>query len=287
MGRPARERRPNGLLAHWMVRTGMSNVELARAVTVAAAERGERGIAPDESRVRRWLTGEIPRPPVPALLADVLSARAGLPLTCPDLGFPGPHGAAGARHRDLPWEASCTIGALTEITRSEFMLPTSRTTDQARNVRVGEDLLAPLQRWPTTTSTADESSVLKTAGQRIGTVQVEGIRAVTATFRDLDNRHGGALSRKAVIGQLNDAVTLLDTCTYTAATGKALFSAVADLGSVAAWMTFDAGRHASVLRTTKTLNCTTWRSAGPRICVPAGRIPQRRSLPPPAPADRC
>ncbi|MCX5207668.1 transcriptional regulator [Streptomyces sp. NBC_00237] len=248
MGRPAQERRPNGLLAHWLLRTGMSNVELARAVTVAAADRGERGITPDESRVRRWLKGEMPRPPVPALLAEVLSARAGLPLICSDLGFPGPHGVAGARHLDLPWEVTCTIGALAEITRSEFMLPTSHTTDEAHSVRAGEDLLAPLQRWPSTAPTSEEPSPLQAVGQRIGTVQVEGIRAVTATFRDLDNRHGGALSRKAVIGQLNDAVTLLDTGMYTAATGKALFSAVADLGSVAAWMTFDAGRHASAQR---------------------------------------
>lgn len=248
MGRPARERRPNRLLAHWLARTHMSNVELARAVTQAATDRGERGIATDESRVRRWLKGEAPRPPVPELLAEVPSARVGLPLTCSDLGLPGPLGPAGMRHPDLPWEATGTIGALTEITRSEFMLPTSRTTDEARGVRAGDDLLTPLQRWPSTTASAEGPSPLKAAGARIGAAQVDGIRAVTATFRDLDNRHGGALSRKAVIGQLNDAATLLDACTYTAATGRALFSAVADLGSVAAWMTFDAGRHASAQR---------------------------------------
>ncbi|AXG79042.1 transcriptional regulator [Streptomyces paludis] len=64
-------------------------------------------------------------------------------------------------------------------------------------------------------------------------------------FRDADNRHGGALSRRAVIAQMADATATLDSCSYTEATGRELFSAIADLGSVAGWMTFDAGMHKS------------------------------------------
>lgn len=63
MGRPPIDRRPNTFLAYWLTRTGMSNVELARAITDRATETGERGVATDESRVRRWLKGEMPRPP--------------------------------------------------------------------------------------------------------------------------------------------------------------------------------------------------------------------------------
>ncbi|MFF4282868.1 transcriptional regulator [Streptomyces kronopolitis] len=64
-------------------------------------------------------------------------------------------------------------------------------------------------------------------------------------FRDTDNRLGGVLSRKAVAAQLADAVALLDTGSYDEATGRELFAAVGDLGSVAGWMAFDAGRHRS------------------------------------------
>ncbi|MEU9535832.1 transcriptional regulator [Streptomyces sp. NPDC048213] len=248
MGRPPHDRRPNTFLAYWLTRTGMSNVELARALTARAAELGERGVAPDESRVRRWLKGEMPRPPVPQLITAVIGARAGTALTCADLGLPGPQGAGDPRNPDLPWEASSTIGALTEITRSEFMLPTTRTSTDAQGVHTGDDLLAPLQHWATAGPTADGTEALDARSGRIGTAQVEGIRAATATFRDLDNRHGGALSRKAVLGQLDDAVTMLNSCSYTAQTGRALFSAVADLGSVAGWMSFDAGRHSSAQR---------------------------------------
>ncbi|MHC3456078.1 transcriptional regulator [Streptomyces prasinus] len=248
MGRPPIDRRPNELLAHWLARTGMSRVALARAVTERATELGERGIATDESRVRRWLKGETPRPPTPQMITDVIGARLGLHLTCSDLGFPGPQGPDGARHPDFPWETASTIGALTDITRSEFMLPTSRTSTEAQSVHTGDHLLDPLQRWTSATPLAEGLEALQARSGRIGTTQVEGIRAATAMFRDLDNRHGGAVSRKAVIGQLDDTVAMLNSCSYTAATGQALFSAVADLGSVAGWMTFDAGRHTSAQR---------------------------------------
>lgn len=85
MGRPPIDRRPNELLAHWLTRAGMSNVELARAITTRAAEAGERGIGTDESRVRRWLKGETPRAPVPQLICDIISEHLGTPLTCADL----------------------------------------------------------------------------------------------------------------------------------------------------------------------------------------------------------
>ncbi|MER8199028.1 transcriptional regulator [Streptomyces microflavus] len=245
MGRPPIDRRPNGLLAHWLARAGMSNVELARAITARAAARGHRGIGTDESRVRRWLKGESPRAPVPQIICDIISEGLGVDLTCADLGLPGPQGFHQGGNPDLPWEASSTIGALAHIIRSETMLPTTRTTPEARNVHTGPHLLDSLQSWVSAHSSVADTD--DPGPGRIGRSDVEGIRAVTSTFRDLDNRHGGVLSRKAVIGQLDEAVGMLSG-TYTAQTGRALFSAVADLGSVAGWMTFDAGRHTSAQR---------------------------------------
>ncbi|WP_260988281.1 transcriptional regulator [Streptomyces sp. CFMR 7] len=247
MGRPPIDRRPNALLAHWHNRTGMSNAALARAVTTKAAELGEQHVTADESSVRRWIKkGETPRAPLSQIICDVISEQLGEHLTLADLGF-GPRGVQDAGHPDLPWEASSTIGALAHIIRSEHMLPTTRTTPEARDVHAGPQLLDPLQSWVSAPSSVADTSPADPAPGRIGMSDVENIRAVTTTFRDLDNRHGGALSRKAVIGQLDEAVGMLSG-TYTAETGRALFSAVADLGSVAGWMTFDAGRHSSAQR---------------------------------------
>ncbi|MGI5122719.1 hypothetical protein ACQEU5_24700 [Marinactinospora thermotolerans] len=53
-------------LTYWFARSG-----LADAVTERAGERGQAGTCPDAFRVR----GQRPRDPIPALLAEVLSAH--------------------------------------------------------------------------------------------------------------------------------------------------------------------------------------------------------------------
>ncbi|MFJ2440768.1 transcriptional regulator [Streptomyces sp. NPDC087658] len=219
-------------------------MQLARAVTARAAQRGEKGINPDESRPRRWLAGETPREPVPGLITDVLSERLGLALTREDLGFPGTRRSVPLDSPDLPWQSTSTIDAIAHLTRSEIMLPHTRHSPEAAYVHSADRLLGPLQQWATAgPSELTEHPAEHTVSGRVGKKEVQGIRAITEMFRDADNRHGGALSRRAVIAQMSDATAILSSCSYTEATGRELFAAVADLGSVAGWMTFDAGLH--------------------------------------------
>ncbi|QNP67077.1 transcriptional regulator [Streptomyces genisteinicus] len=240
---PRTAKEPNALLNHWMERAGLSNAALARAVTSRAQAGGERGINPSEGRVRAWRNGETPRHPVPQLIADHIAERTGLPVTCADIGLPD-RTVPVAAGPNLPWQPGATITAIAHITRSEMMVPHSRHSDDAHEVHAGQDLLTPLQHW----ATATPSALVARGGGRLGASDIEGIRAITDMFRDADNRHGGILSRKAVIAQMADANALLSTASYDTATGCALFSAVADLGSVAGWMTFDAGMHKQAQR---------------------------------------
>ncbi|KOT90406.1 transcriptional regulator [Streptomyces sp. NRRL F-5755] len=240
----AGKRVPNTLLSHFMERAQLSNAQLAHAVTAGARAAGHRDINPDESRVRRWRGGECPRQPVPQIIAQVLGARLALPLTPADVGLPGPlqptgHGA------DLPWQHAATIAAIAHLTRSDLMLPHTRTSDDAAQIQAADALLEPLRRWPSAKPAALPSPA--PAG-RLGTAQVESIEALTAAFRDADNRHGGVLSRRAVVAQMSEINDVLATASYTEATGRRLFCAVADLGSVAGWMSFDAGAHVSAQR---------------------------------------
>lgn len=245
MGRPALNRVPNESLAQWLARSGLSNVGFARAVTQLAHERGHRQINPDESRVRRWLNGETPRDPLPGLIVDVLAEHVGLPLSAADLGLPASRSAIRVDRPDLPWTAAGTIEAIATLTRSELMLPHTRNSAQATTIHRGEDLLDALHFWTSAKGTVTGRSQ---PGGRIGKPEVDGIREITRMFRDADNRLGGMLSRKAVIAQMSDAIAMLDSCTYSTSTGRELFAAVADLGSVAGWMTFDSGLHTSAQR---------------------------------------
>ncbi|MFF4146661.1 transcriptional regulator [Streptomyces sp. NPDC001698] len=248
MGRPPLNQQPNTLLAYWMKRCNLSNIQLARLVTDLARARGVTGIATDESRVRAWLRGSVPRSPVPGLIAEGLSARAGVDLSCADIGLPGDAGpVSGVR---LPWTRTSALAAFSQIIRSELMLPDTRHDPDTANVHSGSDLLAPLQEWALLTpSGAGAPAGRAAAGRRIGMSDVEGVRQVTAMFRDMDNRHGGVLSRAAVLAQTDTVLNMLKDGTYSEDVGRAMFAAAADLGSVAGWMSFDAGRHVAAQKT--------------------------------------
>ncbi|GGZ05761.1 hypothetical protein [Streptomyces poonensis] len=69
---------PNYPLALALAAAGWSNHETARRLNACASHAGYRGIAVDHTRVGRWIRrGERPRPPIPALLAELLSEHLG------------------------------------------------------------------------------------------------------------------------------------------------------------------------------------------------------------------
>jgi hypothetical protein len=73
---------PNYPLALAIAKAGWSNHETARLINDRAQQDGHRGVAVDHSRVGRWIRlGEKPRPPVPGLLAGLLSERLGASYT--------------------------------------------------------------------------------------------------------------------------------------------------------------------------------------------------------------
>jgi hypothetical protein len=239
-------RTPNRQLAHYKARAGFSHAELARAVTRRAKAHGEAHICPDGSRVRRWLRGERPRDPVPDLLAEVFTERLGIPIDLTDLGF----AALGRAARDdgihVPWLLTRTVSALAEHVKGDLMLDRHAFDDEAREFCAGSDLLSAVQPWASA-SPEPLPNVAATGHGRVGMTEVRQIEQVTAAFRDWDNLHGGGLAREAIVGQLKSSAALLDG-PYTEPVGRALFRAVADLASVAGFVSFDAGLHLTAQR---------------------------------------
>ncbi|MGW4490855.1 hypothetical protein [Streptomyces sp. NPDC004376] len=69
-------RTPNYPLALALAEAGWSNSETARRINALAVTRGHPGVAVGRSRVSRWIRhGERPRPPVPELLAELLTKQ--------------------------------------------------------------------------------------------------------------------------------------------------------------------------------------------------------------------
>jgi hypothetical protein len=81
-------RAPNYALALALAEAGWNNSETARRINALAQERGHHGVAADRSRVSRWIRrGEKPRPPIPELLADLLTVHLNRPYTPSLLGI--------------------------------------------------------------------------------------------------------------------------------------------------------------------------------------------------------
>ena len=74
------------------------------------------------------------------------------------------------------------------------------------------------------------------------------IRAVTETFRSLDNSYGGGLTLEAVIGQLISTASLVEDATYTEEVGRKLITGIGDLATVAGWMSHDVSMHTAAQR---------------------------------------
>lgn len=67
---------PNYALALALAEARWNNSETARRINSLALQRGHHAVAVDRSRVSRWIRhGEKPRPPVPDLLAELLTER--------------------------------------------------------------------------------------------------------------------------------------------------------------------------------------------------------------------
>lgn len=231
--------RRNERLAAWVHAAGLSRARLADEVRKTGVTMGHRDLAPDGSRITRWLGGEIPRPPMPEVLAATFSrlCRTDTPLSAADLGLT----AESSRSPQGGGEA--VVCELLDTTGSDLMTEPD-APDEPLETLSGEALLERVQGWlhlgsgplpePVRTPHVDQRDVAR-------------VREATDVFRTWDNAHGG-LSRDAVVAQLRATTKLLHNARPSDAVGRDLFSAVADLASVAAWMTYDTGRHAQAQR---------------------------------------
>ncbi|MGH3566705.1 MAG: hypothetical protein ACRDRH_11870 [Pseudonocardia sp.] len=83
--------------------------------------------------------------------------------------------------------------------------------------------------------------------RRIGAADVAAIEAATAALRKLDFSWGGGLSRDVAVAQLRSVLALRKVA-CTAEVKAGLLVATADLGLLAAWMSYDCELHADARR---------------------------------------
>lgn len=231
---PSRSSNPH--LALWIAATGLSHGEIARRIAAEAIRQGHRQIAPDATRVRRWIDGERPRPPVPALLAAVLSEALGQPLTPGDLGL----AAAGPTldSIQLPLLTEAAAQTLAGWTQMDLFLDRRDTLKLA----LGAPLILAAER------------MLGGTARRLGPgtkgfddATTTALEEVTAFFTKSDASKGGGLYRKAIVAQLAEAARRIEDGIPPSLKAR-VFAATADLAALAGWVSHDCGRYATAQR---------------------------------------
>ncbi|GAA3245012.1 hypothetical protein GCM10020256_71400 [Streptomyces thermocoprophilus] len=116
---------------------------------------GHPQLATDTSRVRRWIdVGEIPRDPVPRVLAALFTERLGRVVTIEDLGLVR-RGRAGKRQGDgsaehpdgVPWAPERTTAVLTEFTGMDLMLNRRGLVGAGAALAAGSALSSAMHDW--------------------------------------------------------------------------------------------------------------------------------------------
>jgi hypothetical protein len=234
MGR--RARMPNEQLAGLLAESGCSRRRLACYVVELGRARGIAGLRYDHSSVLRWLAGEQPRAPVPALVAEVISGLVGRVVTPAELGMQAGDIRPGLG-AELPVSWPDGVRAITGLWRAD-----TERRDFVTGAAFGVAAYASAGiRWLTLPGTESASAG---TGRRIGPEEVGGLREISRTYRALDNRLGGGQLRGAVVQLLDRQVTpLLAGASYTEDTGRDLAGAAAELAQLVGWMAYDAEQH--------------------------------------------
>ena len=96
-------------------------------------------------------------------------------------------------------------------------------------------------RW-LTSAPADAPSAFGT--RKVGRADIDAIRELTHSYREMDNRLGGGKLRSSVVSYLDDHVSrLLTAGSYREETGRQLAAACGELSQLAGWVAYDSDEH--------------------------------------------
>jgi len=142
------------------------------------------------------------------------------------------------------WVPSETIELVTRFTREDLSLDRREVTRTVAGVVFGGVILERLERW---LSNAEPQVALRRP-QGIGSQEVEQVEHAAQLFRNWDDRFGGGLRRKAVVGQLSEVAEELRDFSHSTHLTRRLFGAMAQLAETAATMSWDSGQGAIAQR---------------------------------------
>ena len=233
---PREPKEENLRLRSLLDEAAMSNKGLARRVVDLAAIQGLAGVRCDHTSVLRWLAGEQPRPPVPELAAVVLSNALGRKISETEMGMT-PSNLPSDIGLQLPTGWAETIATSTTLWRADVQ----RRRFLVNAVFTSAALPASALRWLTS---PPASAPAASGTRKVGRADIDAIRELTHSYREMDNRLGGGKLRSTIVSYLDDHVSrLLTTGSYREETGRQLAAACGELSQLAGWVAYDSDEH--------------------------------------------
>ncbi|WP_020579909.1 carph-isopro domain-containing protein [Actinopolymorpha alba] len=227
------KRQPNAVLHRLLDELGWSPRTLAQRVNRAF---GAGTIA--ETAPYHWRdTGRIPRPPVPTLVASLLSAELGRPVTVAELwqgmATESPYVVTADTGLDLPWGRRGTLKVIDDwvvsglLDRRQFLaISGASLTAQATGY-----LSAPISVHQEPLAPGDGGPLLEQLEHSIPLLQ------------KLDDAGGGGMHLDYVGAHFRTVALLIRQGGHAAKVENRLIAALATIGQLAGWMAFDAGKH--------------------------------------------
>jgi hypothetical protein len=225
---------PNDVLVAVLAELGWSPRTLAQRINRAFGTGTVAATAPyhwrDASRV--------PRQPLPALTAWVLSRELGRPVTVAELWqgrAPGaPLTLPATVEMDLPWSRPAMLGIIDDWVVSGLL-------DRRHFLAVSGAALTAAAAGYLIAEPGSLTAALNGSG--VGNLLLDQIEQSIPLLQRLDDANGGQAHLAYVGAQFRAVALLLRQAGHPGHVERRLFAALAELGQLAGWMAFDAGRN--------------------------------------------
>ncbi len=219
---------------------GWRPTDLARRLNVLAAGQGRT----ERLHVKtpfKWLRGQEPRPPWPALVAALLTEALGRKVIAADLGWHGDdiECLPATTGLILPWTADGTLQAVRLVTDAGPMDRRMFLT------LLGAAVTPPALEWLIAQPTDD---IARPSATPLRSEVVDQVDLITAGLRRMDDHLGGGSLLGVVRAHARYVADLIEHRRYGDAVGRRLHASCGELLRLAGWLSFDSGQHAHAQR---------------------------------------
>jgi tetratricopeptide (TPR) repeat protein len=189
----------------------------------------------------KWLRGDRPRPPWPALVAALVSDELGRSITAADLGWDGDdvEVVSAISGLVLPWTVAGSLHAVRVVTDAGSMDRRILLT------LLGAGACVPAHEWLIARPVA---GVARLSGSLLPIGVVDHLDVIAGRLRLMDDQLGGETLLPLVRADLRQVQNLLGQRRYTDVVGRRLHANAGELMRLAGWLSFDGGQHPQAQR---------------------------------------